>query len=245
MKIYILGFILLISLPAGILAQFTGGNGRGDFELQLNGSLLGGEDGLYLGGIGRGDIFFAKYGSILNGDIIIVSGSAGADGVYSSFSNASGAFNAINANVSQSGRTIIVTVWGNSTSEAGTYSLIAGNWNSVTIYPKISGLTVSGIVSGPHISIDGASHVTIDGRLNASGLTKTMTISKVKYANSAANNTLKYCGIAGDLSLSESSRLTVDGTTIVGGNVTIETGSNLSTASSGILTVSGILTINP
>jgi hypothetical protein len=31
----------------------------------------------------------------------------------------------------------------------------------------------------------------------------------------------------------------------VGGNVTIETGSNLSTASSGILTVSGILTINP
>jgi len=219
MKTFIFYLIFLLTLPAIILAQFNGN-------------------------IGRGDIVNGISSSILNGDIIIVSGSTGADGYYPSLTNAVGAFNAINAG-SQTGKTIVVLIWGSSTSETGTHSLNAGAWSTLTIYPKITGLIVSGGGGGPYITLNGADNVTIDGRLNGSGVTKTLTISKIQFINSAVNDIIKYCSIAGDFSVSGTSSATLDGETTVGGNLKIEGGSNLSTTPASDLTISGTLTIRP
>ncbi len=73
-----------------------------------------------------------------------VSGSNGADGTYTSLTTATtGVFAKINA-ANQSGRNIIVRVTGNSTAEPGTTSLGAGLWTTLTIYPTVAGVTISG-----------------------------------------------------------------------------------------------------
>jgi len=136
---------------------------------------------------------------------ITVSGSTGADGTYTSLTNASGAFQAING-TTQTGNTIVITITGNSTSEAGTNSLSAGTWTSLTIYPTGTGYTISGSVAGPLIDLNGADYVTIDGRVNATGSTKDLIItntntgssaSTIRFIESAENNTVKYCTVKG------------------------------------------------
>jgi len=138
---------------------------------------------------------------------ITVSGSTGANGTYTSLTNASGAFQAING-TAQTGNTIVITITGNSTSEAGTNSLNAGAWTSLTIYPTGTGYTISGSVAGPLIDLNGADYVTIDGRVNATGSAKDLTItntstsnsagtSTIRFIESAKNNTVKYCTVKG------------------------------------------------
>jgi len=175
---------------------------------------------------------------------VTVSGSSGANGIYTSLTNASGAFAAINT-TPQTGNTILITFACSSTAETGTISLTAGTWTSLTMYPVTLGLTISGNPSEPYITLDGADYVTIDGRLNGSGVTKTLTISKIQFINSAVNDIIKYCSIAGDFSVSGTSSATLDGETTVGGNLKIEGGSNLSTTPASDLTISGTLTIRP
>jgi hypothetical protein len=237
MKRLSLYFLLLLAIPTSMQAQFTGGIGRGDHSGN-------GEIGLYIGGVGRGDISLAKDDVILNGDIIVVAGSNGADGYYSSLTNTLAAFQAINAN-DQTGKTIVITVWGNSPGESGTNSLNAGNWTSLTIYPKITGLTISGNGTGPLINLNGADNVTLDGRLNASGSAKDLTILKIQIANSAVANNIKYCDIAGNFYMTGNSSVSMDGVVTVGGNLTIENGSNLSNSPACNLTVTGKTTIKP
>ena len=230
MKRLILYLLLLLALPAGSLAQYAGGIGRGDISGSKIGSLLGGE-GIYSGGRGRGDILFEQYGTFLSGNSLFtggtgrgdianvnllplgpqnnvtVSGSTGADGNYSSLTNVLGAFAAINGTV-QTGRTILITIAGN-TFENGTNSLNAGAWTSISIYPTVTGRTISGNVAGaPLIDLNGADNVTIDGRVNATGTIKDLSIintsksntagtSTIRFINSAENNTVKYCTIKG------------------------------------------------
>ena len=245
MKLLILYFILLMALPASILAQFTGGIGRGDLVIFGNGTLLNGEDGLYAGGIGRGDYALPFGPSILNADNIYVSGSTGVDGYYHSLSNSSGAFYAINS-YAQTGKTIAVSIWGTSSSETGANSLNSGTWNTLIIYPKISGLRISGDIGLPMIiALNGAANVTIDGRLNASGSLKDLTFPKTKLFNSSINNFIKYCAITGDLYLTGTSSVTVDGVVAVSGNVTIESGSTVTNSPTGNLTIYGNLRILP
>ena len=137
---------------------------------------------------------------------VTVSGSNGADGNYTSLTNVSGAFQAING-TAQTGKTIIITLTANSTSEAGTYALNAGIWTSLTIYPTTP-VTISGTVEGPLIDLNGADNVTIDGRVNATGSTKDLTItntsnaattgtSTIRFYNQATGNTVKYCTLKG------------------------------------------------
>jgi hypothetical protein len=80
------------------------------------------------------------------------------------------------------------------------------NYSSVSIYPTGTGNTISGNISGPIIYLNGADNVVIDGRVNAAGSTKDLTItntntgsssSTIRFGNSAENNTLKYCTIKG------------------------------------------------
>ncbi|MCX6246456.1 MAG: hypothetical protein NTW10_01875 [Bacteroidetes bacterium] len=219
MKKIILSFVLLLLFSTCTLAQFDGGIGRGDFS-----------------------IAFSDPSS--NANIILVAGSNGANGYYSSLSNASGAFSAVNGK-DQSGEIITVIILGNSTSEAGTIGLTEGAWTTLTIYPTSTNLIISGTAGGPHITVDGADRVTIDGRVNASGAIKSLTISNIRFINTSIGNKIKYCSITGDLSMSGSSYSTMEGEMTVGGNLTLEGESMLSTSSTSTLTVSGIFTLLP
>ncbi len=122
------------------------------------------------------------------------------------FSTLASAFAAINA-YDQSGRNIQVTFI-NNTVESSTAQLNAGAWTTLKIYPTVADITVSGNLAGPLIDLNGADNVTIDGRVNQSGSTRSLTVtnsstsptsgtSAIRLRNSAENNTLKYCNVKG------------------------------------------------
>ena len=82
------------------------------------------------------------------------------------------------------------------------------NYTSVNIYPTVTGLTISGDLAAPLIDLNGADHVTIDGRVNATGSTKDLlitntqiyyaaSVSTIRFINAAANDTVKYCTVKG------------------------------------------------
>jgi hypothetical protein len=144
--------------------------------------------------------------TITGGGIITVSGSTGADGTYTSLTNTTGAFAALNAQ-NQAGNTIEVTIEGSSIHETGINSLNAGAWTTLTLYPIYPGLTVSGNIAGPLLNFNGADNVTIDGRVNQAGSTDlsfsntsasaSASTSTFRFINSAENNTIQYCTIKG------------------------------------------------
>ena len=136
---------------------------------------------------------------------ITVSGSNGADGNYTSLTNAGGVFAALNV-TSQAGQTITITVTADVTTELGTTALTgaAGLWTSLTINPT-GARTISGDVAIPLIDLNGAQRVTIDG-LNTGGNSLTIEnlsisdisgTSTIRFINNASNNTVKNCTIKG------------------------------------------------
>ena len=137
---------------------------------------------------------------------ITVSGSTGADGTYTSLTNAAGAFLAINSAV-QTGNTIVVLVTADVTTEAGTNSLNAGAWTSLTIKPSGGAARIiSGTVAAaPLINLNGADYVTIDG-LNTGGnslvisnlsTAATTLTSTIRFIADASNNTITNCSVLG------------------------------------------------
>lgn len=118
------------------------------------------------------------------------------------------AFDKINEGVHQGTIEIIIN---SSTTEPATATLFQSgylglsNFNSVHIFPKSSGLSVSGSLA-QLIDLNGAQNVTIDGRVNATGTTKDLTIvntmtastpSTIRLINDASNNNIKYCMLRG------------------------------------------------
>ena len=177
---------------------------------------------------GCGEVVASTGVTIINGYTINVAGSNAADGNYASLTNAGGAFLAINGQ-NQSSRTIIVTISGDSPFETGTNSLNAGLWSSLTLYPTVSGATIGGSYAGPLINLNGADNVTIDGRVNATGSSKDLTItntststtastSTLRFINDATNNTVKYCVIKGSEMRTSSGILFFSTTTATLGN---------------------------
>jgi hypothetical protein len=80
------------------------------------------------------------------------------------------------------------------------------NYTSVTVYPTTTGLSISGnLASANLIDLYGADNVTIDGRVNATGSTASLTIENT--ANTGATaiglsyhaeyNTIKFCKLKG------------------------------------------------
>ncbi|MBX9886313.1 MAG: hypothetical protein K2Y30_00075 [Flavobacteriaceae bacterium] len=124
-----------------------------------------------------------------------------------SYSKVSGAFAAINS-YDQTGKDVVVTLIG-STTEDTTATLNQGAWTSLKMYPTKTGLYVSGaIAAAPLISLNGADNVTLDGRVNQTGSTKSLSIvntstsnsagtATIRLSNSAESNTLKYLNING------------------------------------------------
>ncbi len=115
------------------------------------------------------------------------------------------AFPAINAQ-DQTGKSIVVTLTA-STTETASAALNAGTWTSLTIYPTITGLSISGNLNAPLIDLNGADHVFIDGRVIQTGAadltiinsstSATAGTSTIRFINDATNNTVKYCTIKG------------------------------------------------
>ncbi len=84
----------------------------------------------------------------------------------------------------------------------------AANYTSVLIYPVVSNLYIAGNPAAPLIDLNGADHVTIDGRVNATGSVKSLVIvnymssatagtSTIRFVNDATFNTVKYCILRG------------------------------------------------
>ncbi|MDD2797375.1 MAG: T9SS type A sorting domain-containing protein [Bacteroidales bacterium] len=80
------------------------------------------------------------------------------------------------------------------------------NYTSVTVYPTVTGVTISGnLASDNVIDLEGADHVTIDGRVNATGNTPSLIIENsanvgataVGLSYGAEYNAVKYCVLKG------------------------------------------------
>lgn len=130
---------------------------------------------------------------------ITVSGSIGVDATYTSLTNASGAFAAING-TAQTGANILITITADVINETGTNSLNAGAWASLTINPDGTTLrTISGttVASGaPMINFNGADNITIDGGsgkyllFQNTNSTPSNTGATIHFFNGTINNVL-------------------------------------------------------
>ena len=95
----------------------------------------------------------------------------------SQYSTLSAAFSAIGT--TQTDMNIVITLSGSTTEPIYGAVLGAGTWKSLKIYPTVSGVVVSNVVSSsPLITLNGADNVTIDGRVNLNGPAD-MIINKV------------------------------------------------------------------
>lgn len=140
------------------------------------------------------------------------------------------AFAAINAGTLTGAVTlqIIGSITDNNTAVLNASSSGSANYTSVYIYPTLAGCTISGSYGGPLIDLNGADHVTIDGREGASGNTVGLTISNtstgggatstIRFTNDATYNTVKYCLIMGSTSAGNSGILYFSTTTVTTGN---------------------------
>lgn len=118
------------------------------------------------------------------------------------------AFTAINNGVHR--QTVTIQILGNTT-ETATAALNASgqgsaNYTTVSLYPISNGVTVSGNINGPLISLNGADSVTIDGRRGATGETSELTFVNTNTAanavtllvnSGATNNVVRYCTLQG------------------------------------------------
>ncbi|MCX6231013.1 MAG: T9SS type A sorting domain-containing protein [Bacteroidetes bacterium] len=133
---------------------------------------------------------------------VTITGSNGQDGTsYTSLTNTGGAFAALNA-IDQSGKTIIITITADLSSETGINALTgaAGMWTSLTIKPS-GARTVSASVAGALINLSGAKYVTIDGLntgSNSLAITNTntgTTASAIQFIADASNNLINNCSV--------------------------------------------------
>jgi len=137
---------------------------------------------------------------LLYADVTKTVGATGAD-----YSTLKLAFDAINAGAINSG-TITLQIIDNTTETSSATLNASGTgscvYSSVHIYPTSSGLTISGNLITPIFYLSGADNVIVDGRVNATGTTKDLTITNtntssgaviIRFVNSAESNTLKYC----------------------------------------------------
>ena len=145
-------------------------------------------------------IFFVF--SLLNAQISLTATSGTLTGNYSTLA---AVFTAINAGTHQGDITIHIN---SSTTETVTSSLNASGsgsaiYNSILIYPTAANIIIGGNFASL-ITFNGADNVTIDGRVNAAGTEKSLTIittsstgPTLTFINDATNNTIKYCNIKG------------------------------------------------
>lgn len=133
---------------------------------------------------------------------ITVAGSTGANGSYTTLADA---FAAINANGTQGGNNIAISVVGDTTETVSAVlnQPATSSWTSLTISPSGGNRTISGAIAGHLIDLDGADDVTING-LNSGGNSLTIdntlpdsASTTIRFYNDATNNTVTNCTIKG------------------------------------------------
>lgn len=171
-------------------------------------------------GSGQGDSWLsnssANYVSTFtyNYPVTITGANGIADGT--GYTTLKAAFDAINAQADQTGKSIEIKI-NSSTTETASAVLnqpATATWNSLKIYPTVSGVTVSGNFANALVDLNGADKVTINGRLNKTGAAKSLTFmqqeatsslsSTIRLINDAKNDSISYCTIKGSV-LSSSS----------------------------------------
>jgi len=134
-----------------------------------------------------------------------VTGSIGADGTYTTLTDA---FNAVNASGPHTGATIVMTLTASTNEGTATAQLNAGTWTMLTIRPAVGvAATVTGGTTGGSslIKFNGADNVTIDGRnTGGSSLTVSNTFNgsfsgsgTIQFVEGATNNVVTNCTILG------------------------------------------------
>jgi hypothetical protein len=135
---------------------------------------------------------------------VTISGSTGANGTYSTLK---ASFDAINANGTQGGKTIVILITGNTT-ETATASLnqsSVSSWVSLSIRPSggAARLITGNLNNAPIVNLNGADNVTIDG-LNTGGNSLIIRSTRVsagastlRFILDASNNTITNCTIEG------------------------------------------------
>ena len=137
-------------------------------------------------------------------DVVKTVGTTGAD-----YSTLRSAFTAINSGTISGGKISLQII--NNTTETSSAILYqsgytgaggVSNYSSITIYPAATNISITGDFDAPLITLNGSDNVTIDGRVNATGSTKSLTFNNsninsgaviVRYINTAERNTIKYC----------------------------------------------------
>ncbi len=131
---------------------------------------------------------------------VIVTGASVGNGSYNTVKEA---FDAINGGLQKFTDEITIAL-NSSVTESAPAVLDSGQWKSVKIYPTLSGVVVSGNVTGALICLNGADNVTIDGRVNGAGVkdlvidnAATGASQSILLKNEANNNVIKYATIKG------------------------------------------------
>jgi hypothetical protein len=231
MRVNLLFFVFIASFSNAFAQIYSVGNDDG---FSVSGYTQADNQGLAIYSVGNDDGFSgATYLGALTLPVT-VNGATGANGAYATLK---AAFDAINANATQTGNNIVITLTANTLETATAVLNNNATWTSVKIYPTTTGLSISGNLASPLIDLNGADNVTIDGRVNATGSTKDLIItntstsatagtSTIRLYNGALTNTIQYCTVkgssmdaaAGIIFLSDTAANT--GNTITNNNIT-------------------------
>ncbi len=129
-------------------------------------------------------------------------------GTGANYTTLKAAFDAINAGTLKTG-VITLQIVASTTESASAVLNASGtgssNYASVIIYPTAA-CTISTSGNWAAIDLNGADHVTIDGRINMTGTTNSLSITgtntgngaaAIRLVNSSENNTIRYCNLSG------------------------------------------------
>ncbi|MEI6576039.1 MAG: LamG-like jellyroll fold domain-containing protein [Bacteroidota bacterium] len=133
-------------------------------------------------------------------------------GTYAArYATLKGAFDAINAGTHSGAITLKLAGSTYETASAILYASGYANvsyYTSVTIYPTITGLSITGNLAAPLIDLNGGDHVTINGSVNQGNSSADLIISNlstsstdgtstIRLINDATYNTVQYCTLKG------------------------------------------------
>ena len=154
-----------------------------------------------------------------------------ANSTSTNYSSVRAAFNAINAGTHTGS---IVLILNESITESAACVLNASgtgsaSYTGISIYPAAAGLTIAGNFAAPLIDLSGADNVKIDGRVNATGGTRSLTLinsnatttagnSTIRFINDATGDTIRYCNIKGSTTATGSGVIFFSSTTGTTGN---------------------------
>jgi hypothetical protein len=132
----------------------------------------------------------------------------GKTGSGANYSRLKLAFDAINGGILQGN--VILQIIDNTTESQSAVLHESGyngtaNYSSVTIYPTVTGKTISGNLNGALIELHGADNVTFDGRLNHAGSTDLIITNTyagalattIRFIDDDTTNLVEYCTIKG------------------------------------------------